>query len=145
MEQSYRASGLSYLIRSSWFGVRLGPKTCSISLVPSLVLVPLSKCRTVPSSAVFMEQSYRASGLSYLIRSSWFGVRLGPKTCSISLVPSLVLVPLSKCPFISSRVPSFRPQEKKSARCCWFENLNDSGFIAQFLAFYRPNKTLTDI
>ena len=39
---------------------------------------------------------------------------------------------------------SYRSQEKKSANCCRFESLSDSGIIAQFLAFYRPNKTLTD-
>ena len=57
-----------------------------------------------------------------------------------SLVPnSLVLVPLYRPKFHVSS------QEKKSVRCCRFESLRDSGFIAQFLAFYRPNKTLKDI
>ena len=42
-------------------------------------------------------------------------------------------------------VPSFFPQEKKSARCCRFESLSDSGFIAQNMAFYRPYKARTDI
>ena len=37
--------------------------------------------------------------------------------------------------------PMFRPQEKKSARCCRFESLSDSGFIA----FYRPYKAQLDI
>ena len=41
--------------------------------------------------------------------------------------------------------PMFRPQEKKSARCCRFESLSDSGFIAPNLAFYRPYKAQTDI
>ena len=41
--------------------------------------------------------------------------------------------------------PMFRPQEKKSARCCHFESLSDSGFIAPNLAFYRPYKAQTDI
>ena len=53
---------------------------------------------------------------------------------------SLVLMPL-----VSSQVPSFVPQEKKSARCCHFESLSDSGFIAQNMAFYRPYKARTDI
>ena len=53
---------------------------------------------------------------------------------------SLVLMPL-----VSSQVPSFVPQEMKSARCCRFESLNDSGFIAQNMAFYRPFKARTDI
>ena len=39
----------------------------------------------------------------------------------------------------------FRPQEKKSARCCRFESLSDSGFIAPNLAFYRPHKAQLDI
>ena len=41
--------------------------------------------------------------------------------------------------------PMFRPQEKKSARCCRCESLSDSGFIAPNLAFYRPYKAQTDI
>ena len=41
--------------------------------------------------------------------------------------------------------PMFRPQEKKSARCCRFESLSDSGFIAPNLAFYRPHKAQLDI
>ena len=50
---------------------------------------------------------------------------------------SLVLMPL-----VSSQVPSFVPQEKKSARCCRFKSLIDSGFIAQNLAFYIGPKRL---
>ena len=53
---------------------------------------------------------------------------------------SLVLMPL-----VSSQVPSFVPQEKKSARCCRFESLSDSSFIAQNLAFYRPQNARTNI
>ena len=53
---------------------------------------------------------------------------------------SLVLMP-----HVSSQVPSFVPQEKKSARRCRFESLSDSGFIAQNMAFYRPYKARTDI
>ena len=41
--------------------------------------------------------------------------------------------------------PMFHPQEKKSARCCRFESLSDSGFIAPNLAFYRLYKAQTDI
>ena len=41
--------------------------------------------------------------------------------------------------------PTFRPQEKKSARCCRFESLSNSGFIAPNLAFYRLYKAQTDI
>ena len=48
-------------------------------------------------------------------------------------------------PFVSSQIPCFVPQEKKSARCCRFESLSDSGFIAPNMAFYRPYKAQTDI
>ena len=60
--------------------------------------------------------------------------------CSLSCPSSPILVPLYLIP---SSI--FCPHEKKSARCCRFESLSDSGFIAQFLAFCRSNKTLTDI
>ena len=46
-------------------------------------------------------------------------------------------------PFVSSQIPCFVPQEKKSARCCRFESLSDSGFIAPNMAFYRPYKAQT--
>ena len=52
---------------------------------------------------------------------------------------------LISMPLVSSQVPSFVPQEKKSARCCRFESLSDSGFIAPNMAFYRPYKAQTDI
>ena len=48
-------------------------------------------------------------------------------------------------PLVSSQVPSFVPQEKKSARCCCFESLSNSGFIAPNITFYRPYKARTDI
>ena len=48
-------------------------------------------------------------------------------------------------PFVSSQIPCFVPQEKKSARYCRFESLNNSGFIAPNMAFYRPYKAQTDI
>ena len=48
-------------------------------------------------------------------------------------------------PFCLFPNPMFRPQEKKSARCCRFESLSDSGSIAPNLAFYRPYKAQTDI
>ena len=41
--------------------------------------------------------------------------------------------------------PMFCPQEKKSARCCRFESLSDSAFIAPNLAFHRPYKAQLDI
>ena len=52
---------------------------------------------------------------------------------------------LISMPLVSSQVPSLFPQEKKSARCCRFESLSDSGFIAPSMAFYRPYKARTDI
>ena len=48
-------------------------------------------------------------------------------------------------PIVSSQIPCFVPQEKKSARCCRFESLRDCGFIAPNMAFYRPYKAQTDI
>ena len=50
---------------------------------------------------------------------------------------------LISMPLVSSQVPSFVPQEKKSVRC--FESLSDSAFIAPNIAFYRPYKARTDI
>ena len=47
---------------------------------------------------------------------------------------------LISMPLVSSQVPSFVPQEKKSARCCRFKSLGDSDFIAPNMAFYRPYK-----
>ena len=41
-------------------------------------------------------------------------------------------------PPLASPESHVRPQEKKSARCCRFESRNDSEFIAQNSAFYRP-------
>ena len=42
-------------------------------------------------------------------------------------------------PLLASPKSHVRPEEKKSARCCWFESRNDSEFIARNSAFYRPN------
>ena len=66
---------------------------------------------------------------------------------TLAFIPSTCYCPSSRVlmPLVSSQVPYFVPQEKKSARCCCFESLSDSGFIAQNLAFYRPNKAQTDI
>ena len=77
-------------------------------------------------------------GLSHLHSRFWARLALEPHTCSISFFSIIVPIPL--CPFVSSKVPSFIPQEKKSARYCRFESLSDSGFIAQNMAFYRPYK-----
>ena len=63
---------------------------------------------------------------------------LGPNTSFIFFIcpNSPVMVPFYLVPS-----PIFRPQEKKSARCCQFESPSDSGFVAQNSACYRPNKT----
>ena len=45
-------------------------------------------------------------------------------------------------PLLSSPQAYTRPQEKKSARCCWFESRNDSEFIARNSAFCRPKIAL---
>ena len=47
-------------------------------------------------------------------------------------------------PLVSSQVPSFVPQEKKSARCCHFESLSDSGLLPQtwrFIGLTRLEQT----
>ena len=89
---------------------------------------------TVPSSAILVgsvaaERSYRALGTP----TPGFPVpgggsaRPGPYAGSMSFLFIIV------------------PQEKKSARCCRFESLSDSGFIAPNMAFYRAYKAQTDI
>ena len=42
-------------------------------------------------------------------------------------------------PLLAGAKSHVRPQEKKSVWCCRFESRNDSEFIAQNSAFYRPN------
>ena len=110
---------------------------------------------TVPSSAILVgsvaaERSYRGLGTlapEFPILGGGGGgsTRQGPYACSMSFLFIIVPIPFLVGPFISSRIPCFRPQEKKSARCCRFESLRDSGFIAPNLAFYRPYKAQTDI
>ena len=107
---------------------------------------PKAPYRRLLFSLVAWQQNGRTvrSGHSYLISLS-----LGGECSLLDLGP--MLVPMS-FPFynrpnslLSRPVyivpnPMFRPQEKKSARCCRFESLSDSGFIATNLAFYRPYK-----
>ena len=70
----------------------------------------------------------------------------GPMLVPMSFLFIIVPIPFLVGPFVLSRMfPMFRPQEKKSARCCHFESLSDSGFIAPNLAFYRPYKAQLDI
>ena len=105
---------------------------------------------TAPSSAisggsVAAERSYCTLGtvapvFPFLGSPSTGALRLLYFLSFYNLPDSLVLMPL-----VSSQVPSFIPQEKKSARCCRFESLSDSGFIAQNMAFYMPYKARTDI
>ena len=108
---------------------------------------------TVPSSAipggsVAAEQSYPASGALTPV----FPVPGGGGGCETGALCWLYVLSfynrpdsLISRPFVSSQVPCLVPQEKKSARCCRFESLSDSGFIAPNMAFYRPYKAQTDI
>ena len=107
---------------------------------------------TVPSSAILVgsvaaERSYRALGTLTAEFPVLGGgsTRPGPYAGPMSSLFIIVLIPFLVGPFVSSRIPCFVPQEKKSARCCRFESLSDSGFIAPNLAFYRPYKAQTDI
>ena len=105
---------------------------------------------TVQSSAIFgssvaAERSYHTSGtlapvFLFLGSPSTGALRLLYFFSFYNHPDSLISMPL-----VSSQVPSFVPQEKKSARCCRFKSLSDSGFIAQNMAFYRPYKARTDI
>ena len=112
---------------------------------------PKALYRRLLFSLVAWQQNGRTvrSGHPYLVSLS-----LGGECSLLDLGP--MLVPMS-FPFydrpnsLFSRPvcivpnPMFRPQEKKSARCCRFESLSDSGFIAPNLAFYRPYKAQLDI
>ena len=101
---------------------------------------------TVPSSAISggslaAERSYCTSGtLAPVFFRFW--ASLGAEVLRLLYSLSLYNHPgsLISMPLISSPVPSFVPQVKKSARCCLFESLSDSCFIAQNMAFYWPYK-----
>ena len=106
---------------------------------------------TVPSSAipggnVAAERSYRALGTLTPVFPVPGGVCETGALCWLYLL-SFYNRPnsLISRPFVSSQIPCFVSQEKKSARCCRFESLSDSGFIAPNMAFYRPYKAQTDI
>ena len=108
---------------------------------------PKAPYRRLLFSLVAWQQNGRTvrSGHPYLISLS-----LGGGECSL-LALGPMLVPMS-FPFynrpnslLSRPVcivsnPMFRPQEKKSARCCRFESLSDSGFIAPNMAFLGPSR-----
>ena len=96
---------------------------------------------TVPSSAVLWFGSVAAEQ-SYCL--SWLGVPLGPNTCSNSLFLVSSRFPCLSAPLSRPKFHLSSPKEEVS-EVLSVESLNDSGFIAQFPAFYRPNKTLTDI
>ena len=135
-------------------------KSLDFNNVKGLHLTHIDIRSTVPSSAILVgsvaaEWSYRAFGAPVPNFSILGGGGGGGGECSLlDLGP--MLVPMS-FPFynrpnslLSRPVcivpnPMFRPQEEKSARCCRFESLSDSGFIAPNLAFYRPYKAQLDI
>ena len=99
----------------------------------------------ISGGRVAVERSYRTLGtlapvLPFLGSPSTGALRLLYFLSFYNRPDSLVLMPL-----VSSQVPSFVPQKKKSTRCCRFERLSDPGFIAQNMAFYRPYKARTDI
>ena len=106
---------------------------------------------TAPSSAisggsVAAERSYRTPGtLPPVFPVLRVAFALGPYACSISFLFYNRPSSLISMPPVSSQVPFLVPQEKKSARCCRFQSLSDSGFIAQKMACYRPYKARTDI
>ena len=114
-------------------GVR-GPKSTSPS-------------SAIPGGSVAAERSYRVSGaLTPVFPVPGGGVcETGALCWHYVLSFYNRLDSLISRPFVSSQVPCFVPQEKKSARCCRFESLSDSGFIAPNMAFYRPYKAQTDI
>ena len=105
---------------------------------------------TVPSSAILggsvaAERSYSALGTL----TPGFPVPGGGGVCETGALCWLYVLSfhnrpnsLISRPFVLSQIPCFVPQEKKSARCCRFESLSDSGFIAPNMAFYRPYKLL---
>ena len=106
---------------------------------------------TVLSSAILVgsmaaERSYHALGTltpGFPVPGGGGGsARPGPYAGPMSFLFIIVPVPFLVGPFVSSRIPCFVPQEKKSARCCRFESLSDSGFIAPNMAFYRLKQTL---
>ena len=98
------------------------------------------------------EQSYRTSGTLTPVFPGFFfflggggSPRPGPYAGSMSFLFIIVPIPSLVRPLYRPKSHVFIPQEKKSARCCHFESLSDSGFIAPNKAFYRPYKAQTDI
>ena len=110
---------------------------------------------TLPSSAILggsvaVERLYHALGT--LTRGFPGPGGGGGGVCETGALCWLYVLSFYNCPnslisrpFVSSQIPCFVPQEKKSARRCRFESLSDSGFIAPNMAFYRPYKAQTDI
>ena len=88
--------------------------------------------------------SYTGPGMSLtrirpLVSLPWASGYWGPNTSLLSFTRfrSPYHRPLASGP--QAHVP---PQEKKLARCCRFKSRNDSEFIAQNSAFYRPKLSL---
>ena len=103
---------------------------------------------TTPSSAfsggsMVAERSYSTLGTPAPV-FPFLGL---PSTGALRLLYFLFFYNRPDClvlmPLVSSQVPSF--VTKRSARCCGFYSLSDSGFIAQNMAFFRPYKARTDI
>ena len=107
---------------------------------------PKSTIPSISGGSVAAERSYRTSGTLTPVFPVLGGV------CKIGALCWLYVLSFYNHPdslistsFVSSQVPCFVPQEKKSARCCRFESLSDSGFIAPNMTFYRPYEARTDI
>ena len=100
----------------------------------------MTKCLRPWAGSQFRDEnalSYCTGGTSYFSNSrSW--ACLGAGALRLLYFLSFYNRPSSliSMPLVSSQVPSFVPQEKKSARCYRFESLSDSGFIAPNMAFY---------
>ena len=111
---------------------------------------PKAPYRRLLFSLVAWQQNGRTvrSGHPYLISLSLGGecslLDLGPMVVPMSFPFNNRPNSLLSRPVCIIPNPMFRPQEK-SARCCRFESLSDSGFIAPNLAFYRPYKAQLDI
>ena len=108
-----------------------GPKS---TLPPSAILV----------GSVAAEQSYRVLGTltpGFPVPGGG-SARPGPYAGSMSFLFIIVPIPSLVGPLSRSKSHVSFP---KSARCCRFESLSDSGFIVPNMAFYRPYKAQTDI
>ena len=135
----YGALNLSVCVDASNFV----PYACDQAVTGGEYEGPEVPHRRPPFPVVAWQQNGRTvlRGLSHL-----YFLSLGWSKCLLYVL-SFYYCPgsLIGMPLVSSQVPSFVPQEKKSARCCRFGSLSDSGFIAPNMAFHRPYKARTDI